>query len=124
MKVPRPNDTVISFSGDGGFLMTAQELETAVRENINVIAVVVNNNMYGTIRNHQEKHFPGRVMSTSLTNPDFVEMAKLYGCDGATVSQNDQFTRAFEKALASEKPFVIEIKTDPEILSVGQVAKS
>ena len=123
-KVARPNDTVISFSGDGGFMMTAQELETAVRENIKVIAVVVNNNMFGTIRNHQEIHFPGRVISTPLTNPDFVEMAKLYGCNGATVTQNNQFPQAFEAALASDKTFVIEIRTSPDILSVAQAAKS
>src|SRR5699024_11411996 len=80
-KVALPNHTVISFSGDGGFMMTMQELETAVRNNIKVIAIVINNNMYSTIRAHQEKHFPDRVIATSLTNPSFVDVAKLYGCN-------------------------------------------
>src|SRR5690625_2014908 len=118
VKIGCPNQTVISFSGDGGFTMTMQELETAAREQIQVIAIVVNNNMYGTIRAHQEKQFPNRVMATTLTNPSFSEMAKLYGCDGITVTDNASFRTDFEAALRSKVPYVIEVQTDPNILSV------
>lgn len=122
VKAALPDHTVISFSGDGGFMMTIQELETAVRENLNVISIVVNNNMYGTIRAHQENHFPGRVIATPLTNPRFSEVAKLYGCNGATVYKNEDFLPVFYEALHSKKPYVIEILTDPNILSANQAA--
>lgn len=122
-KAACPDHTVISFSGDGGFMMTMIELETAVRANLPVIAIVVNNNMYGTIRAHQEKHFPGRVMATSLTNPNFAEVARLFGCEGETVEKNEDFLPAFKRALKSEKPFVIEVRTDPQILSAAQAEK-
>lgn len=122
-KVASPDHTVISFSGDGGFMMTIQELETAVRENIKVISIVVNNNMFGTIRAHQEVQFPGRVLGTPLTNPSFSGVAKLYGCGGALVTKNEDFASAFKEALESDKPYVIEIQTDPSILSAGHAAK-
>lgn len=123
IKVASPDSTVISFSGDGGFTMTITELETAVRENINVIAIVFNNNLYGTIRAHQEKHFPGRNIGTSLTNPSFAEIAEGYGCKGATVTKNEEFLPVFKQALASDKSFIIEILTSPEMLTVSQAAK-
>lgn len=122
VKAALPDHTVISFSGDGGFMMTIQELETAVRANLKVIAIVVNNHMFGTIRAHQEKQFPGRVISTPLTNPSFANIAKEFGCEGATVRENDDFLQAFQEALNSDKPYVIEILTDPSILSAAQVA--
>lgn len=122
-KAACPDKTVISFSGDGGFMMTMVELETAVRANLPVIAIVVNNNMYGTIRAHQEKHFPDRVMATPLTNPDFAEVARLFGCEGETVRKNEEFLPAFKRALQSDKPFVIEVQTDPNIMSAAQAAK-
>ncbi len=121
-KVGSPHKTVVSFSGDGGFMMSLQELETAVRENIKVIAIVINNNMYGTIRAHQEKHFPKRVVATQLTNPNFCEVAKQFGCSGELVTDSKSFRDAFKQALLSDKPFVIEIRTDPAILSVNQSA--
>jgi acetolactate synthase-1/2/3 large subunit len=120
-KVALPDHTVISLSGDGGFMMTMVELETAVRNNLNVISIIVNNNMYGTIRNHQEIHFPDRVIATPLTNPSFAEVAKLYGCNGATVTENEGFLPVLHEALHSEKPYVIEVKTDPNILTASQV---
>lgn len=107
---------VVSFSGDGGFMMTMQEFETAVRHQIPIISIVVNNNMYGTIRSFQEKQFPGRVISTRLTNPNFAEMAKLFGGDGVQVRKNDDFPLALEQALQSKQPFIIEVVTDPELL--------
>src|SRR5690606_9655075 len=77
-KAAQPERTVVSFSGDGGFMMTMQELETAVRAQLPVIAIVVNNGMYGTIRAHQEKHFPGRTIGTELSNPSFAQIAELF----------------------------------------------
>jgi acetolactate synthase-1/2/3 large subunit len=122
-KLAAPDRTVISFSGDGGFMMTMQELETATRYNIPVIAIVVNNNMYGTIRAHQEKHFPDRVVATDLSNPDFAQMARLFGAHGETVLSNAEFIPALKRALESNKTAVIEIQTNPDILSVSQVKK-
>lgn len=122
-KAACPDKTVISFSGDGGFMMTLVELETAVRGNLPVVAIVVNNNMYGTIRAHQENHFPGRVMATPLTNPSFAEVAKQFGCEGETVQANEEFLPVFRRALQSDKPFVIEVQTDPNIMSAAQAAK-
>jgi acetolactate synthase-1/2/3 large subunit len=122
-KIASPDRTVISFSGDGGFMMTMQELETAARYNVSIIAVVVNNNMYGTIRAHQEKHFPGRVVATNLSNPDYAAMARLFGCHGETVRSNADFVPALQRALDSGKPALIEIQTDPNILSVSQVKR-
>ncbi len=118
-KVACPDKRVISFSGDGGFMMTMQELETAVRNNIPVIAIVVNNNMYGTIRAHQEKHFPQRVVATGLTNPNFADMAKLFGCHGEQVRINEDFLPAFRRAVDSGKPALIEVITDPKLLSAS-----
>ncbi|WP_100403751.1 thiamine pyrophosphate-dependent enzyme [Bacillus sp. FJAT-42315] len=119
-KVALPHQTVVSFSGDGGFMMTMQELETAVRYNIAIIAIIVNNNMYGTIRMHQEKHFPDRVIATELSNANFAEMAKLFGCYGEQVAKNEDFLPALDRAMASGRPAVIEVLTNPEILSVNQ----
>jgi len=123
-KIAQPNYTVVSFSGDGGFMMTMQELETAVRKNVKVIAIVVNNNMYGTIRAHQENHFPNRVIGTPLTNPNFAEIAKQFGCEGEVVTSNEGFLPVFNRALQSDKPFVIEIQTDPSVLSAQQAAQN
>ncbi len=122
-KAACPGKTVISFSGDGGFMMTMVELETAVRANLPVVAIVVNNNMYGTIRAHQERHFPNRIMATPLTNPNFAAVAKQFGCEGETVRKNEEFLPVFKRALQCDKPFVIEIQTDPNILSAAQAAK-
>jgi acetolactate synthase-1/2/3 large subunit len=122
-KLAAPDRAVVSFSGDGGFMMTMQELEVAVRYDIPVIAIVVNNNMYGTIRAHQEKHFPERVVATDLSNPDFSKLAGLFGCHAEAVSSNEDFVPALQRALESGKPALIEVRTNRDILSVSQ-AKS
>lgn len=119
-KLAHPEKQVISMSGDGGFMMTMQELETAVRLNAPVLAIVVNNNLYGTIRAHQEKHFPNRVVGTELTNPNYAELAKLFGCNGIRVEKNSEVIPALETALNAEKTTLIEVVTDPAILSVNQ----
>ncbi|WP_249599174.1 thiamine pyrophosphate-dependent enzyme [Peribacillus frigoritolerans] len=118
-KLAHPHKTVISISGDGGYTMTMQELETAVRENIPVVTIVANNNMYGTIRMHQEKQFPDRVIATCLSNPDFAKMAMLVGAHGEQVAKNEDFIPALERALSAGRPAVIEVRTNPEILSAG-----
>ncbi|KMY55267.1 acetolactate synthase [Bacillus sp. FJAT-27231] len=119
-KLAHPDRPVVSFSGDGGFMMTMQEIETAVRYKVPVIAIVVNNNIYGTIRAHQEIHFPDRMIGTDLTNPDFAEMARLFGAHGERVERNAEFVPALQRALASGLPAVIEVVTNPEIISVSQ----
>ena len=111
-KIVRPHSIVVSFSGDGCFLMNGQELATAVQYGVNVIFVVINNNRYGTIRAHQERHFPGRPIATSLNNPDFVALARAYGAFGARVVQTDEFENAFEQAIGANSPALIEIQID------------
>lgn len=118
-KLARPDKLVVSFSGDGGFMMTVQEFETAVRYRIPIISIVINNNRYGTIRAHQEKHYPHRVIGTELTNPNFAELAKLMGGYGEQVRRNADFLPAFERALKADRPAVIEVLTHPDILSVN-----
>lgn len=113
-----PNKKVVSLSGDGGFMMTAQELETAVRHQIPVIALVFNNQMYGTIRMHQEIHYPEKVMATDLGDVHFAELAESVGATGWTVTTIDEFDLALERALHKNEPTVIEIMTDQENISV------
>jgi acetolactate synthase-1/2/3 large subunit len=109
--------TVISFAGDGCFLMTGQELATAVQYRLNVIFIVVNNNMYGTIRMHQEREFPGNVYGTALVNPDFAAYARAFGAHGDVVENTAEFAPAFERAMKAGKPALIEIRIDPEAIS-------
>jgi acetolactate synthase-1/2/3 large subunit len=115
-KLVYPDRTVVAFTGDGDFLMTGQELATAVQCNANIIVLVGNNNMYGTIRMHQEKNYPGRVSGTNLVNPDFAELARAYGAFGAVVEKTEDFAPAFEAAQESGKPAVLEIRLDPEAI--------
>ncbi|MEH6945061.1 thiamine pyrophosphate-dependent enzyme [Bacillus sp. JJ722] len=119
-KLACPNQSVISFSGDGGFMMTLQELATSIHYNIPVIAIVVNNNLYGTIRAHQEKHFPNRIVGTELTNPNFSKLAEIFGCNGERVTKNEDFIPALQRAMDSNKTTLIEVLSNPEILSVNQ----
>ncbi len=118
-----PERTVINFAGDGDFLMTAQELATAVQYGGAPICIVFNNGMYGTIRMHQEKTFPSRVYGTQLANPDFAKYGEAFGGAGFTVTTNAEFDRAFAAALAHarehRKPVVIELKVDPQDLTPG-----
>ena len=101
MKRLSPERTVIAFAGDGDFLMTGQEFATAVQYDLPVIIVVVDNGMYGTIRMHQERHYPGRVVATDLRNPDFAAYARAFGGYGATVERTTDFFPAFEAAQRS-----------------------
>jgi acetolactate synthase-1/2/3 large subunit len=117
MKRLAPQRTVVCFTGDGDFLMTGQEFATAVQYDLPVIIVVVDNGMYGTIRMHQERHYPGRVVATALKNPDFAALARAYGGYGATVEKTADFWGAFEAARNSGKPAIIHLKVDPEALT-------
>ena len=118
-----PERTVINFAGDGDFLMTSQELATAVQYGGAPLCIVFNNGMYGTIRMHQEKNHPSRVYGTQLANPDFAKYAESFGGKGFTVTTNAEFDVAFAAALAhtrtAKKPAVIELKVDPQDLTPG-----
>jgi acetolactate synthase-1/2/3 large subunit len=116
-KAVHPERLVISWNGDGCFMMNGQELATAVQYNLPVVFVVVNNGMYGTIRMHQEREYPGRVSGTDLVNPDFAALARAYGAIGETVETTAEFVPAFQRAVAAKKPALIEIRLDPEALT-------
>jgi len=116
-KAVHPDRPVVVFSGDGDFLMNGQEFATAAQYGIAVIVVVVNNGMYGTIRMHQEREYPARVHGTALSNPDFAALARAYGGHGETVLATGDFPAAFDRAVASGKPALIEIRIDPEVIT-------
>jgi acetolactate synthase I/II/III large subunit len=116
-KLLAPERTVICFAGDGDFLMSGQELATAVQYELPIVVLVVNNGMYGTIRMHQERHYPGRVVGTDLVNPDFAAYARAFGAFGATVTETAQFAGALEDALGAGIPALIELRTDPEAIN-------
>lgn len=109
-----PDRTVIGLMGDGGFMMTGQEIATAMRYKAKPVLLVFNNNIYGTIRMHQERDYPGRVSATNLTNPDFAKLAQSYGANGVAVQKTADFAPAFDAALKSDKLTLIELRTDPE----------
>ncbi|MFN0162215.1 MAG: thiamine pyrophosphate-binding protein [Burkholderiales bacterium] len=109
--------TVVSFNGDGCYMMNGQELATAVHHKLGVIFVIVNNGMYGTIRMHQERDYPERVHGTSFTNPDFAALARAYGAHGETVTETGQFEAALKRSVASGKPAVIEVVIDPNAIT-------
>jgi acetolactate synthase-1/2/3 large subunit len=113
-KIAFPDRMVVSFVGDGGFLMTGQELATAFHHGVAPIVLVFNNQMYGTIRMHQERAHPGRVSGTALTNPDFAKYIGAFGGHGEVVSSTDDFVPAFRRAVDSGRPAVIEMRMNPE----------
>jgi len=119
-KLLHPERVVVAMAGDGDFLMTGQELATAVQYGAPIVVLVVNNGMLGTIRMHQERHYPGRVSGTDLVNPDFAALARAFGALGVAVERTEDFGPAFEEALASGRPAVIELRVDPEALTPRQ----
>jgi acetolactate synthase I/II/III large subunit len=119
-KLVYPQRTVVAFAGDGCFLMTGQEIATAMQYNAPVIFIVVNNGMYATIRMHQERSYPGRVSGTGLTNPDFAAYARAFGGFGAVVTSTEEFAPAFEAAQASGLPSILELRIDPEAITPRQ----
>jgi len=116
-KLVYPDRLVVGFCGDGGFMMTGQELATATLEGTGPIIMVFNNGMYGTIRMHQERRFPGRVVGTALKNPDFLALARAYGIFGASITKTEQFAPAFEEAVSGRRAAIIELKMDPEMIT-------
>lgn len=116
-KLAHPNKPVIAFAGDGCFQMTGQEFATAVQYKLPIIVIVVDNGLYGTIRMHQEREFPGRPSGTGLINPDFAALARAYGGHGETVVTTDEFMPAFDRATASGKPAIIHVKLDPKAVT-------
>jgi len=119
-KVVHPSRTVVCVSGDGDFLMSGHELAAAVQEDLPIVVLVVNNGMYGTIRMHQERLFPGRVVGTDLVNPDFVAWAHAFGAYGELVLRSEDFPDAFERALAEQRPALLELRVDPEAITPRQ----
>ncbi len=118
-KLAHPERTVVGTCGDGAFMMTVQELATAVQYKANIVQLVFNNGTLGTIRMHQERDYPERVVGTNLQNPDFAALARAYGAEGYRVEKSDDFRPALEAALAIGKPAVIEVLTDKENISVA-----
>jgi acetolactate synthase I/II/III large subunit len=112
-----PERTVVCVAGDGDFLMNGQEFATAVQYDLPIIVLIMDNGMYGTIRAHQEREFPGRISATYLRNPDFAAYAKAFGGFGVTVEKTEQFADAFNAAKASGKPAIIHLKVDPQAIS-------
>jgi len=112
-----PERTVVCVAGDGDFLMNGQEFATAVQYELPIIVLIFDNGMYGTIRAHQEREFPGRIVGTALRNPDFAAYARAFGGFGATVEKTSDFAAAFRAAQASAKPAILHLKVDPQAIS-------
>jgi acetolactate synthase I/II/III large subunit len=119
-KAVHPDRFVVCVSGDGDFLMSGHELAAAVQEELPIVVLVVNNGMYGTIRMHQERLFPGRVVGTDLVNPDFVAWAQAFGAHGELVTRSQDFPEALERAVTQERPSVLELRVDPEAITPRQ----
>jgi len=115
--ITHPARTVVSFSGDGCFLMNGQEMATAVQYGAKVIFIVINNGMYGTIRMHQEREYPARVSGTALHNPDFAAMGRAFGLAGEVVTRTEEFRPALERALSRKESTLLEIRIDPEAIT-------
>ncbi len=116
-KAVHPDRPVVCFAGDGCFMMHGQELATAVQDGLAIIVIVVNNASLGTIRMHQENHYPGRVSATDLVNPDFAALARAYGAHGEVVEDDADFAAAFERARSAGKPALIELRLDAEAIT-------
>jgi acetolactate synthase I/II/III large subunit len=118
-KVVHPDRPVVAVAGDGDFLMCGQELATAVQHHLDVVVLVVNNGRYGTIRMHQERAYPGRVIATDLDNPDFPALARAYGAAGEAVTDTEAFPDAFDRALAAGRPALLDLHVDPDAIAPG-----
>jgi len=116
-KVAYPDRTVICFAGDGDFQMNGQELATAAQAGAQPVILILNNGIYGTIRAHQEMHYPARVSGTTMVNPDFSALARAYGFHGERVERTEDFADAFDRALASKTGAVLDLVISPEALT-------
>ena len=119
-KLVEPERVVVAFAGDGDFLMASQELATAVQYDTPIVVLVIDNGMYGTIRMHQERHYPGRVSGTELRNPDFAALAQAYSAFGERVERTADFPDALERALTAGRPALLHLVVDPEAITPRQ----
>ena len=118
-KLVHPERVVVSWNGDGCFQMNGQEIATAAQYGAHVIFIVVDNGMYGTIRMHQEREHPGRVVGTDLVNPDFAALARAHGALGETVTQTSEFAPALERALDAGRPALLHLRIDPQAITMS-----
>jgi acetolactate synthase-1/2/3 large subunit len=116
-KAIQPQREVVAFAGDGCFMMNGQEFATALQHGLPIIVIVVDNGMYGTIRMHQEREYPGRVSATMLENPDFAALARAYGGHGETVRKTGEFAAALDRARRCGRPSIIHVLVDPEAIT-------
>jgi len=123
-KLRHPERCVVAVTGDGDFMMTCQELATAMQYGANIIVIVVNNGIYATIRMHQEREYPGRVIGTDMVNPDFVALAEAHGAHAERVVETGQFEAAFARCRDADKPALIEIRLDAGILTPSATVES
>ena len=119
-KIAEPDKPVVVLAGDGCFMMTSQELATAMQYDLAMVIIVANNGMYGTIRMHQEREYPTRTVGTELRNPDFAAFAQAFGARGETVTRTEDFAEALKRAQTANGPALIELKIDPEAISPRQ----
>ena len=119
-KLVHPQRTVVAFAGDGCFQMNGQELATAVQYRLPIVVLVINNGMYGTIRMHQERTYPGRVIGSDLTNPNFVRLAEAYGAAAQAVTEAQAFPEAFERALRANVPTLLELRISSESITTAR----
>ncbi|MEK9962014.1 MAG: thiamine pyrophosphate-dependent enzyme, partial [Rhodobiaceae bacterium] len=116
-KVHDPSRFVLCFAGDGDFQMNGNELGTALQSGLNPVILIINNSSYGTIRMHQERHYPARVSGTEIVNPDYMAIASAYGFHGERVTRTDEFAAAYERACAAPSGAIVEIVTATEAIS-------
>jgi acetolactate synthase-1/2/3 large subunit len=107
----------VCVAGDGDFLMYGQEFATTVQYNLPIIVLISDNGIYGTIRMHQEREYPGRISATDLRNPDFPAYARAFGGFGVSVERTEDFPPAFRQAQQSGKPSIIRLKIDPDAIT-------
>jgi acetolactate synthase-1/2/3 large subunit len=118
-KLAHPDRPVVSFNGDGCFMMACQELATAVRHDAHVVFVVIDNASYGTIRMHQERRYPGRPVGTSLVNPDFVALARSFGLEARSVADAGELVAAVRAGVDAGRPSLVHVPVSPEMLTPG-----
>ncbi len=119
-KLAKPDRTVVCFAGDGCFQMTMQELGSAVQARANIIILLFDNGIYGTIRMHQERHFPGRESGTRMVNPNFAQLGAAYGIPTYTVATSTDFKPALQQALLANLPTLIHIHLDEQVITPTQ----
>jgi acetolactate synthase-1/2/3 large subunit len=118
-KLVQPERVVISWNGDGCFQMNGQELATAAQYGLRIVFIVVDNRLYGTIRMHQERHYPGRVIGTELANPDFAALARAYGLEAETIRDSASFAPALERALAAPAATLLHLVVDAQAITMA-----